>query len=141
MLPGGSPSPAASSILAQLQAGHPGQPPFGSSPLTMPVPNHGAEVEAIALIRGAVTALKEALRSLEPGSELFRTVNKVMEQLERDVPAAQVTPGIERAAMMRFMMAQRRQNPLLGVLAAQHAGAQQQPQPMPPPSPAAAGAV
>lgn len=106
----------------------------------MPVPNRGSEVEAIALVRGAVTALKEALRSLEPGSDLFRLVNKTMEQLDRDVPAAQVTPGIERSAMIRFMLAQRRENPLLGVLAAQHASPPQ-PQPAPPASPAAAGAV
>lgn len=109
----------------------------------MPTPNRGAEVESIALVRGAVEALKEALRSLEPGSELFKTVNKTMETLDRDVPAAQVTPGIERNAMMRFLMAQRRQNPLLGVLAA-HAGQPQAPQlpaPTPPPNPAAAGAA
>jgi hypothetical protein len=109
----------------------------------MPVPNRGAEVESIALVRGAVEALKEALRSLEPGSEIFRSVNQAMERLDKDVPAQQVTPGIERNAMLRFIMAQKRQNPLLGVLGA---GQQQQaqppmPTPTPPPNPAAAGAA
>lgn len=130
-----------SPVLAALHAGQPGQPPFGSSPLTMPVPNRGNEVEAIALIRGAVTALKEALRSLEPGSDLFRTVNRVMEQLDRDVPAAQVTPGIERSAMLRFMMAQRRENPVNGVLAALHPTPPAGGMSAPPPSAAAAGAA
>lgn len=108
----------------------------------MPTPNRGNEVEAIALIRGAVTALKEALRSLEPGTKLFQLTNRVMEMLEKDVPAQQMTPGIERSAMMRFMMAQRRDNPLLGALAAQgQGGDQQQPMGQPPASPAAAGAA
>lgn len=105
----------------------------------MPVPNRGGEVESIALVRGAVEALKEALRSLEPGTKLFQTVNKTMETLDRDVPAAQVTPGIERNAMLRFLLAQRRNNPLLGVLSAQQAPQAPSQTPMPPPNPAAAG--
>lgn len=129
-----------SPILSALSSGQPGQPPFGGNPMTMPVPNRGNEVEAIALIRGVITALKEALRSLEPGTNLFRLVNKTMEQLERDVPAAQVTPGIERNAMLRFMLAQRRENPVVAALASQQTP-QATPVPQPPPSPAAAGAA
>lgn len=131
-------------LLAALNAGRPGQPPFGSSPLTMPAPNQGNEAEAVALVRGAVTALKEALRSLEPGSELFRTVNQVMERLDRAAPPQQTTPGVERAAMLRFMMAQRRNSPVLGLLAAQQqtggTGMPGAPAQVPPPMPAAAGA-
>lgn len=147
---GGAPPGGLPAILQQLHAGQPGQPPFGGNPLTMPVPNQGHEVEAIALIEGVQTALKEALRLLEPGSKIFKTVNRVMEELQRDVPAAQVTPGIQRSAMLRFMMAQRRENPMLGMLAAQGGGGQQppgaqppgaSPMPVPPPSAAAAGAA
>lgn len=109
----------------------------------MPVPNRGAEVEGGALVRGAIEALSEALHSFEPLSELFEAVNESIKKLNKAVPSQQFTPGIERNAMLRFMMAMRRKNPMLGALAA-GGGAQQPsptPAPVPPPNPAAAGAA
>lgn len=119
----------------------PGQPPFGASPLTMPVPNHGNEAAAKAAVRAAVGLLQGSLKDAGIGTPLAEAIMKSIDTLAKQVKEGDTTQGAKEAELQRFMMQQRQQAPLLATLAALKAGggpgAGASP---PPPAPGAAGA-
>jgi hypothetical protein len=101
----------------------PGQPPFGSSPVTMPTPNRGAEASGMALVKGAYDMLAKALPGLGFGTKPSEAVRKAMDLLAK-LPelASSVTPGAQNAGMEQFLMERRQISPLLAQLAAAQGG-------------------
>ena len=111
--------------LPQAGAGtSPGQPPFGSSPMTAPVPNRGIEGEGLALVANALKMLQEALNKPGMGAEteVGGAVVKALNALGRVVPEGAVSPGMQHAGMQQFMLAARQQNPMQQLLRAQGQG-------------------
>jgi hypothetical protein len=103
---GGAPPPGA--------GGAPGQPLFGSNPLTPPVPPHGLNAEGAALIANAKELLEKAIAMPGIGAEtkLGQAVLKALEAIGRELPDGAVTPGQQNAGMQQFMLARRQTHPM-----------------------------
>ena len=98
----------------------PGQPPFGSSPISAPVPHRGLEGEGIALVAQAKKMLEAAIGKPGMGAEteLGQAILRSLELIGKQLPEGTVSPGMERAGMEQFMLQQRQQNPMMNIMAA-----------------------
>lgn len=103
----------------------PGQPPFGSSPMTPPVPHRGLEGKGMALVAQAQKLLQEAIAQPGLGAEtpVGKAIVDCLKALGKAVPDGAVSPGQESAGMQQFMLQQRQQNPLTNLIAALGQGA------------------
>src|SRR5215469_13358840 len=116
----------------------PGQPPFGSSPMTPPVPMRGLEGKGATLVAQAKRLLEQAIS--EPGlgaeTEIGQAILKSLEAIGKVMPEGAVSPGMERAGMQQFLLGQRQTNPMMSIMAAlgQGGGAQPPGQPAQPPA-------
>ena len=121
----------------------PGQPPFGSSPVTGPVPNRGMQGEGLALVAKAKDLLEKSVSmpGLGAESEIGQTVLKFLADLGKHLPDGAVPPGLQNAGMQKFMMSERRDAPIQAILAAlqQGGGAGGAPGGAPPQPPAGPG--
>lgn len=102
----------------------PGQPPFGSSPMTAPTPPKGLQGEGAALVAEAKRMMEAALA--KPGcgaeTELGQALLKSLEAIGKVLPEGAVTPGMQNAGMQQWMMQGRRENPMAAITAALGAG-------------------
>ena len=114
----------------------PGQPPFGSSPMTMPVPNAGLKAAALAQLQWAVRIMEKALPMLGIGSDEGKSVMKALTSLSKLVPPGSTSPGVENSALQQMMLQARQEQPMLSMLKGGQAGGAG----MPPGAAAGAGA-
>jgi|SRR5215469_4091234 len=120
----------------------PGQPPFGSSPISAPVPHRGLQGEGVALISHAKQLLEKAIGTPGMGAEteLGQAILKALEVLGKQLPEGVVTPGMERAGMEQFMLQHRQNAPMMNIMAAMgQGGAPGGAPPAAPPGPIPAG--
>lgn len=103
---GATPPPGAGTL--------PGQPSFGSNPLTPPVPPRGLEGEGAALVANAKELLEKAIATPGLGAEtkLGQAVLKCLELIGKELADGAVTPGQQNAGFQQFMLARRAQNPM-----------------------------
>ena len=101
----------------------PGQPPFGSSPVTMPTPNQGLKAAALAQLQWAVRIMEKALPMLGSTSEEGKSVMKALVSLQKLVPAGSTSPGVENSALQQMMLGARQEQPMLAMLKNAQAGA------------------
>jgi hypothetical protein len=103
---GGHPPPGAATL--------PGQPPFGSMPLTPPVPPRGLEAEGASLVANAKELLEKAIATPGMGAEtkLGQAVLKCLELIGKELADGTVTPGQQNAGMQQFLLARRQTNPM-----------------------------
>lgn len=127
----------------------PGQPPFGSSPMTAPTPNRGMQGEGLALVAEAKRMLEKAVSMPGLGAEtdIGQAILKSLESIGKVLPEGTVTPGMQNAGMQQWMQQARRDGPQANIIAALQggagAGAGAPPPPgagAPPPDPALAAA-
>jgi hypothetical protein len=102
----------------------PGQPPFGSSPVTAPTPNRGAQGQGLALVAEAKQMLEKALSlpGLGAETEIGQAILQSLEKIGKVLPDGAVSPGVQNAGMQQWMMAGRRENPMQAILAALQQG-------------------
>lgn len=98
----------------------PGTPPFGSMPLTPPVPPHGLQAEGASLVAEAVKMLQAAISKPGMGAEtkLGQAILKALEAIGRELPDGSVTPGMRNAGMEQWMLQRRQTNPMEAITAA-----------------------
>lgn len=122
--------------------GQPGQPPFGSSPVTQPTPNRGLQAAALSQVALAVRMLEKALPMLGVETEPGKDVMRALPILAKHVPPGAGSPGAENSGLQQMMMQQKQEQPMLQVLRAMQAkqaeGGAPGGAPGAPPSPAAA---
>lgn len=128
---GHAPAPAAGAGTS------PGQPPFGSSPMTPPVPHRGLEGKGMALVSQAKKLLEEAIATpgLGAETEIGQAVLKSLQMIGKVLPEGTVSPGMENAGMQQFMLQARQQNPIQNIIAALGQGGGGAPPPAPPAPP------
>lgn len=119
------PNPAASPSPQGVGAGTaPGQPPFGSSPVTQPTPNRGHEAAGLSRLSIIVRLLEEAIPLLGAGSDPGKDAVKALGNLAKHIPPGSVTPGIEKSTMERLMQQQQQNAPQIAAMRAMQAGPQ-----------------
>src|SRR5215469_12895455 len=103
---GGHPPPGAGTA--------PGQPPFGSSPMTGPVPNRGMQGEGLALVAQAKDLLEKAVTmpGLGAETEIGQAVLESLTKIGKHLQDGAVSPGMQNAGMQKFMMQERRDAPM-----------------------------
>lgn len=94
----------------------PGQPPFGSSPMTMPAPNVGLQAAAKAKLVWAVKILEQVLPAFGAGSDEGKDVMKALSSLSRHIGAGAGSPGVEASAMQKMFLESRQDNPMLDAM-------------------------
>ena len=107
---------------APPQLGPPGQPPSGSSPMTMPMPHKGMEVAGLARLGVVVKQLTELLPILGVNSEPGKDVMTCLTKLAKHVPDGTISPGLEQSAMQRIMEKLRQQGPQIAQAMQQRGG-------------------
>jgi len=100
----------------------PGQPPFGSSPVTQPTPNRGLQAGALGIVAQAVRLLEKALPMLGAETEPGKDVMRALPMLSKHIPPGAMSPGVENTALQQLMMQQRQQAPMLQALRAMQGG-------------------
>lgn len=92
----------------------PGQPSFGSNPLTPPVPPRGMQAEGTSLVANAKEMLEKAISMPGMGAEtkLGQAILKCLELIGKELTDGTVTPGQQNAGMQQFMLARRQTNPM-----------------------------
>ena len=106
----------------------PGQPPFGSSPVSAPTPNRGLQAAALAQVVWAVRLLEKALPGIGAATPAGKDIMKAISNLTKHIPAGAASPGMEQTALQGLMQSAKQEAPQLQALKA--AGAQ--PGPMTP---------
>ena len=104
------------------QGGVPGQPPIGSSPMTLPTPNRGLQASALSQVKEALNILEKALPGLgstsEPGKQLLRIIG----DLAKMTPPGSTSQGIQGMTLQNLMSQSRQDGPLQAALRAMSAG-------------------
>ena len=111
-----------------------GQPPFGSSPVSQPVPNRGHEAAGLSRLGVIVKLMEETIPLLGVGSEPGKDLVKALSSLAKHVPPGAVSPGIQQSTMEKLMLQQKQMAPQVAAMRAMQPG---QPQPgagAPPPA-------
>lgn len=104
----------------------PGQPPFGSSPVSQPTPNRGNEAAGIAILANATRLLEFALPMLGAGSDPGKDVISALRLIAKHVTPGGSAGGVEQNALRSMMLnkQQQAQNPTLQALQAKQASMQ-----------------
>src|SRR5262249_3955535 len=94
--------------------GLPGQPPFGSMPMTPPVPPRGMQAEGAALVANAKELLEKAIATPGLGAEtkLGQAVLKCLELIGKELADGTGRPGQQNAGMQQFLRARRQTTPM-----------------------------
>ena len=100
----------------QAPLGPPGQPPFGSSPTTMPLPQKGIEAAGLAKLGVVVKQLEQLLPVFGMGSEVGQAVHSALKGLAKHVPMGMVSHGLEQTIMQRLMEAAKQQGPQVAAM-------------------------
>ena len=108
--PGGMPQPGAGT--------QPGQPPFGSSPVSAPTPNRGLQAAGLAQIVWAVRLLEKALPQIGAGTPPGKDILKAISSLTKHVPAGAASPGMEQTALQGLMQQSKQEAPQLQAMRA-----------------------
>lgn len=103
-------------------AGPSQQAPFGSSPVTGPTPNKGFEAAAGQRMGLIVKQLQDMLQMVGAGSEIGKTVLKMLNMGVKLVPSGSVTPAAERSNLERMQMQNTQNNQQLAALKQSQAG-------------------
>ena len=134
--PGGAP-PSSPGGMPQPGAGtQPGQPPFGSSPVSAPTPNRGLQAAGLAQVVWAIRLLEKALPSIGAATPPGKDILKAISSLTKHVPAGAASPGMEQTALQGLMQQSKQEAPQLQAMRAATA----QGGPMTPGAPGAPGA-
>lgn len=102
----------------------PGQPPFGSSPVTQPTPNRGHEAAGMSRLSVIVKLMEETIPLLGVGSDAGKALVKALNDLAKQVPAGSVSPGIQQSTMERLLQQQKQAGPQIAAMRAATAGQQ-----------------
>src|SRR5215469_14974036 len=97
----------------------PGQPPFGSSPMTPPVPMRGNEMKGMVLVVEAKERLEAALGpqgGIGAETDVGQAILKALEVIGKAIPEGAVTPGMQRAGAQQFQLQQRQTNPMQSLI-------------------------
>lgn len=108
--------------LSPAPAGIPGQPQSGSSPVTGPVPNRGAEAGGLAKLGQVVRLLENLAPSLGAASEAGRDVYKAIQTLAKHVPPGSMSQGIENNALEEMKRKQQQMAPMIAAMRAGQSG-------------------
>ncbi len=108
-----SEQPGAAPVGAGTQ---PGQPPFGSSPTSVPTPNRGNEASGIAQLGVVVNLMAKALPMLGAHTEPGRILMKAMTDLGKYVPPGAVSPGVTQTSMEQMLAKQRQMGPQIAAM-------------------------
>jgi len=119
--PGGAGAPPTS---PGVGGGAPGQPPFGSSPVSQPVPNRGQEAAGLSRLAVVVRLMEETVPLLGVGSEPGQAVLKALNSLAKHVPPGSVPPGVQTSTMQRLLSQQQQNAPQVAAMRAMQAGPQ-----------------
>jgi hypothetical protein len=113
------------------------QPQFGASPVTGPTPNQGYEAAVAQRLGVVLNQLTDMLKLAGAGTDLGKSILKMLNEGSKHVPSGSVTPAAERGALERASMQNTQNNAQMQALkqqAAQKAqgGGQGQPGQQPP---------
>lgn len=111
----------------------PGQPPFGSSPVSQPVPNRGHEAAGLSRLSVIIRLMEETIPLLGVGSEPGKDLVKALSNLAKHVPPGAVSSGIQQSTMERLMQQQKQMAPQIAAMRAMQPGQQQGTPPGAPP--------
>ena len=103
-------------------ASNPGQPPFGSSPVSQPTPNRGQEAAGLSRLALIVRLLQETVSLLPASSKPGQDVVKALGILAKHVPEGSVPPGVQQATMQSLMQKQQQMTPQIAAMRAMSAG-------------------
>ena len=117
---------------------NPGQPPFGSSPVTAPTPNRGQEAAALSRMAVIVSLIEQTLPMVGSGTEPGRDLIKALGILAKHVPQGGVPQGIQNSTLQKLLSQGQQQAPQLAALRAMQGGAGGAASPSPPAAPPAA---
>ncbi len=96
----------------------PGQPPFGSSPVSQPAADRGREAAGMSRLGVIVRLMEETVPLLGVGSEPGQAMLKALNSLAKHVPPGSVTPGVQQSTMQRLMQQQQQMGPQVAAMRA-----------------------
>ena len=76
-----------------------GNPPMGSSPISVPTGSPGSAAGAMAKLREAINILNAAISELPVGSEPHKAVMSAVQGLSKAVPPSADVPGVQQTAL------------------------------------------
>lgn len=115
-MPDGQPQP--------MMGAKPGQPPFGSSPLTQPTQNQGYQAQGIAGLHMVVELLSRLIPMLGASSDAGQDALESLRKLAKHIPPGTVSPASQNNNLQALAL---RQQQARGMM--QPPQAQQSPQP------------
>jgi len=101
----------------------PGQPPFGSSPVSQPVPNRGMEAAGMSRLSVIVRLMEETVPLLGVGSEPGAALLKALNSLAKHAPPGSVPSGVQSSTMQAMMQKAQQQGPQIAAMRAAQPGA------------------
>ena len=96
----------------------PGQPPFGSSPVSQPTANRGQEAAGLSRLAVVVRLLEDILPMVGVGSTPGKDVLKALTSLSKHVPPDSVSPGVQASTMQRLLQQQQQASPQIAAMRA-----------------------
>ena len=108
-----------------------GQPPFGSSPATMPTQNLGFQAAGMARVQLIIKLMEQTVPLVGAASELGKALLTGLQGLAKHVQPGTVSPAQEQNSLESLRMRQMQMAPQLAALRQQ--GAQPGPAIAPPP--------
>lgn len=89
-----------------------GQPPMGSSPVSVPSGSPGSSAGAMAKVREAINIMQAALPNFPAGSEPHTKILAAIQSISKVVPPSAEVPGVQQTAL-RDMQQNAGQNAML----------------------------
>jgi hypothetical protein len=117
----GMPSPTASA---------PGQPPFGSSPVSQPTPNRGQEAAGMARLSLIVKLMQETLPLIGATSEPGQALLKSLSSLSKHAPPGSVPADVQKNTLQSLLQRQQQMAPQVAAMRAMQSGGGAPPMPM-----------
>lgn len=115
-MPDVTPQAGAPAVPSTGTASQPGQPPFGSSPVSQPTPNKGQEAAGLSRLAVIVRLMSETLPLLGAGSEPGQALLKALNSLAKHVPPGSVSPGVQQSTMERLAQQQKQMGPQIAAM-------------------------
>ena len=119
-----------------------GQPPMGSSPISVPSGSPGSQAGAMAKVREAINILQAALPEFPPGSDPHKALLTAISSISKHIAPSAEVPGVQQTAL-RDLQSQAGKSAMLQQVMQSLGGAKAGPggggaEPPPPGMPAAA---
>jgi hypothetical protein len=92
-----------------------GKPPMGAAPISVPSGSPGAQAGALAEVREAIKVLEKALPKLQPGTDVYKSILKALNDINKHVPASSEVPGVQQN-VLRDLQANAGKNAMLQAL-------------------------